>query len=75
MGIVCLARTQPVAVCQKGTSPLKNSLAPASDPLFSPNGTILKAREPGFGPQMDLQPTFSTGSNVFDTSQMSFNKG
>jgi hypothetical protein len=41
---------------------LKNSPAPASDPLFSANGTIFEASEPDLTPPMALKPTFSTGS-------------
>ena len=54
-------------VYQKRSSLLKNSAAPASEPLFSLNGTIFEVSETDLSASMDLQLTFSTGSIVLET--------
>ena len=46
---------------------MKNSPAPASETLFSPNSTIFEASEPDLSISMDRLPTFSTRWAVYET--------
>jgi hypothetical protein len=52
---------------------LKNSQAPASDPLFGPNGAVFEASKTDLSLSYELPPTYSSGWTVFETDGNSFN--